>query len=33
MLPILGNYDLDVARAQRVRHIMVRGFVTLPISW
>jgi cytochrome P450 len=33
ILPILGDYELDISRAQRVRHVMVRGFVTLPIAW
>lgn len=32
-LPVLGDYELDVAAGQRVRHIMVRGFVHLPIAW
>lgn len=32
-LPVLGDYELDVAAAERVQHIMVRGFVRLPIAW
>ena len=33
MLPALGDYDLDVANAERVKHVMVRGFINLPIDW
>ena len=33
ILPALGEYELDVANAPRVRHAMVRGFVSLPASW
>ncbi|MEG3125991.1 cytochrome P450 [Sphingomonas sp. GB1N7] len=33
IMPVLGDYELDLARARRVQHIMVRGFVTLPIAW
>lgn len=33
LMPFLGEYELDIARANRVRHIMVRGFANLPISW
>lgn len=33
LLPHLGEYELDTSRAQRVNHIMVRGFTNLPISW
>lgn len=33
LLPVLGDYELDVAKAHRVAHIMVRGFITLPIRW
>lgn len=33
LLPYLGDYELDVGRAKRTGHIMVRGFATLPISW
>jgi len=32
LLPFLGEFDLDVQKARRVRHIMVRGFKSLPIS-
>ncbi|KQM19845.1 cytochrome P450 [Novosphingobium sp. Leaf2] len=33
ILPILGEYDLDLNHAERARHVMVRGFTKLPISW
>jgi cytochrome P450 len=33
LLPSLGDYELDLPRAKRVTHIMVRGFSVLPISW
>lgn len=33
LLPALGDYDLDVANAQRVAHMMVRGFYKLTIRW
>jgi cytochrome P450 len=33
LLPYLGEYELDTSRAQRVNHIMVRGYTNLPISW
>lgn len=33
LLPFLGDYELDLATAKRVRHVMVRGFVGLPVSW
>lgn len=33
LLPVLGEFDLDIASAVRVRHLMVRGFRFLPISW
>lgn len=33
LLPVLGNYELEVAQAHRVEHIMVRGFMTLPMRW
>ncbi len=33
MLPALGDFELDVANARRVRHMMVRGFINLPMSW
>jgi cytochrome P450 len=33
MLPVLGEYELDTANAKRVEHLMVRGFVNLPMSW
>lgn len=33
LLPVLGAFDLDTAAAVRVRHLMVRGFRSLPISW
>lgn len=32
-LPFFGDFELDVGSARRVRHIMVRGFVNLPIGW
>jgi cytochrome P450 len=30
-LPVLGDYELDMNKAVRVHHTMVRGFKTLPI--
>ncbi|WP_409190279.1 cytochrome P450 [Bradyrhizobium sp. RDM4] len=33
LLPALGDYQLDVANAQRVTHMMVRGFYKLTIRW
>lgn len=33
LLPALGDYDLDIANARRVQHIMVRGFIDLPMRW
>jgi cytochrome P450 len=33
MLPVLGDYDLDMTSAQRVPHLMVRGFSKLPMRW
>lgn len=32
-LPFFGEFELDLTAAPRLRHIMVRGFVDLPISW
>ena len=31
ILPVLGDYELDVKSAQRVHHVMVRGFKSLPV--
>jgi cytochrome P450 len=31
ILPALGDYQLDVANARRVPHVMVRGFKSLPM--
>ena len=33
MLPVVGDYELDVGAAKRVPHLMVRGFSRLPMSW
>jgi cytochrome P450 family 130 len=33
LLPALGDYELDMANAQRVPHLMVRGFSRLPMRW
>lgn len=33
LLPALGVCEMDLAQATRVQHFMVRGFVSLPISW
>lgn len=33
LLPVLGDYELDIANSERVAHIMVRGFYKLPIHW
>lgn len=33
LLPALGDYELDVANAERVAHMMVRGFYKLTIRW
>jgi cytochrome P450 len=32
ILPVLGDYELDVATAKRVHHVMVRGFKSLPVG-
>ncbi len=33
LLTQIGDYEIDLARAVRVRHLMARGFRSLPISW
>ena len=33
LLPALRNYELDIAKAERVAHMMVRGFYKLTIRW
>jgi cytochrome P450 len=33
LLAALGDFDIDVSKAVRVRHLMVRGFRNLPIVW
>jgi cytochrome P450 len=33
LLPALGEYELDLARSERIAHVMVRGFYKLPIRW
>jgi cytochrome P450 len=33
MLPVLGDYELDIGAAKRVPHLMVRGFSKLPMAW
>lgn len=33
LLPALGEYEVDIGNAARVRHLMVRGFINFPISW
>lgn len=33
LLPALGEYELDLARSERVKHMMARGFYKLPIRW
>ena len=33
MLPVVGDYELDIGAAKRVPHLMVRGFSRLPMSW
>ncbi|MBR0827197.1 cytochrome P450 [Bradyrhizobium manausense] len=33
LLAALREFDIDIARAERVRHLMVRGFRSLPIIW
>jgi cytochrome P450 len=33
LLPALGDYDLDMGAAERVEHMMVRGFYKLPMRW
>jgi cytochrome P450 len=33
MLPMLGDYVLHLPQARRAEHIMVRGFMNLPVSW
>lgn len=32
MLPRLGAFDLDLSRARRVKHVMARGFASLPMQ-
>lgn len=32
-LPVFAEYELDLANAARLKHVMVRGFVNLPMSW
>ena len=32
-LPRLGEFDIDLGEAERVHHMMVRGFSKLPIRW
>lgn len=32
-IPFFGDYELDMSSAGRLRHMMVRGFVNLPIAW
>jgi cytochrome P450 len=33
MLPVVGDYELDIGAAKRVSHLMVRGFSKLPMAW
>jgi len=33
IIPFFGAYELDVASANRAKHVMVRGFTNLPIHW
>lgn len=33
LLAALGDFDIGIAEAERVRHLMVRGFRSLPIAW
>lgn len=33
LLAALGDYDIDIEAASRVRHLMARGFRSLPLSW
>ncbi|MBR0754325.1 cytochrome P450 [Bradyrhizobium jicamae] len=33
LLTAFGDYEIDLADAIRVRHLMVRGFRSLPIGW
>jgi cytochrome P450 len=33
LLPVLGEYELDLDRSERVKHVMARGFYKLPIRW
>jgi hypothetical protein len=33
LLPVLGAFDIDTESAVRVRHLMVRGFKSLPMAW
>jgi hypothetical protein len=33
LLPVMGDYELDISAAKRVPHVMVRGFSHLPVSW
>ncbi|WP_409192982.1 cytochrome P450 [Bradyrhizobium sp. RDM4] len=33
VLSTFGDFEIDLARAVRVRHMMVRGFRSLPLAW
>ncbi|MDT4736755.1 MULTISPECIES: cytochrome P450 [Bradyrhizobium] len=33
VLSTFGDFEIDLARAVRVRHLMVRGFRSLPLAW
>ncbi|WP_313802173.1 cytochrome P450 [Sphingobium sp.] len=33
LLPVMGDFDLDTANAERVKHVMVRGFINLGVEW
>jgi cytochrome P450 len=33
ILPVIRDFELDIANAVRVQHLMVRGFSALPMRW
>jgi cytochrome P450 len=33
LLPAIGEYDIDLSRSERVKHMMVRGFYRLSLAW
>jgi len=33
LLPAIGDYEIDLRRSERVKHMMVRGFYSLSVGW